>query len=294
MYKDLPPLPWLRAFDASARLGTFTLAAEELGLTPSAVSYQVRGLEAQLGHKLFLRERKTLVLTRLGQAYLPVVSTAFADLDATTASLFGQAAEEELTLRCLSSLNVLWLLPRVGGYRAAHPGARLRLLSATWGEPAEGEKIDLDIRYGDGDWHDGESLPLMHNTVIPVCAPDHLGDGTPEALAQAPLIELVGVVDTWPHFFAQHAPDLPPPETAYRVDQSLIALELAAHGQGVTLVAEVFAKPYLADGRLVRASPLSLPARQGHYIVLPDSQNSHRREVRRLVAWLQAEAREGS
>lgn len=290
MYKELPPLPWLRAFDASARLGNFTLAAEELGLTPSAVSYQVRGLEAELGHKLFLRERKSLVLTRLGQAYLPVVSKAFADLDATTSSLFGRGAEEEINLRCLSSLNLLWLLPRIGRYRAAYPGSRLRLLSATWGEPAEGEAVDVDIRYGDGTWPDGESHLLLNHEVIAVCAPQHRGDGRAETLAATPLIELVGVVDTWPHFFAQHAPGLTPPEAVFKVDQSLIALELAVHGQGVTLVAEVFAQPYLDSRRLVRATDLSLTARQGHYIVLPAGRNPHRPEVQRLVRWLREEA----
>ncbi len=290
MYKELPPLPWLRAFDASARLGNFTLAAEELGLTPSAVSYQVRGLEAQLGHKLFRRERKALVLTRLGQAYRPVVAKAFADLDATTSNLFGKGAEAEITLRCVSSLNLLWLVPRLEHFRGAHPDSRLRVLSASWAELADGEEIDVDIRYGDGNWSDGEVLPLMTNEVIAVCAPALRTQGGPNALAQGPLIELAGVVDTWRHFFALHAPDCQMDEPAYKVDQSLIALELASRGQGTALVAEVFARPYLERGTLVQASELTLPPRQGHYLVLPKERNRFRPEVSALVAWLQDQA----
>jgi len=291
MYKELPPLPWLRAFDASARLGTFTLAAEDLGLTPSAVSYQVRGLEAHLGHKLFKRERKSLFLTRLGQAYLPVVSKAFADLDATTSNLFGKGAEDAVTLRCVSSLNLLWLVPRLERYKAQHPDSRLRVLSASWSELATGEEIDVDIRYGDGTWTDGEVVPLMRHEVIAVCAPELQGDGRLATLAEGPLIELAGVVDTWQHFFALHAPGQPLPDPAYKVDQSLIALELACRRLGATLVAEVFARPYLDSGKLVCATKCTLPARQGHFLVLPTGQNSHRPEVAALVAWLQAEAR---
>lgn len=292
MYNELPPLPWLRAFDASARHGTFTLAAEELGLTPSAVSYQVRGLEARLGHKLFRRAHKALVLTRLGQAYRPVVAKAFGDLDATTSNLFGRAAASALTLRCVSSLNVLWLVPRLERFRAAHPDCQLRLLSASWAEQAEGEEIDIDIRYGDGNWTDGDVLPLMLNRVVPVCAPALCGDGSPQQLAAGPLIELAGVVDTWRHFFALHEPGLVVPDPAYKVDQSLIALELACRGQGIALVAEIFARPYLQDGRLVLASDLSLEARQGHHLVLPQERNRFLPEVTALVHWLQQEARD--
>lgn len=292
MYDELPPLPWLRAFDASARHGTFTLAADELGLTPSAVSYQVRGLEARLGHKLFRREHKALILTRLGQAYRPVVAKAFADLDATTSNLFGRTAAAEITLRCVSSLNLLWLVPRLERFRAAHPSCHLRLLSASWAELAEGEEIDVDIRYGDGNWTDGEVLPLMRDTVIPVCAPSLRGDGSPRTLAVGPLIELVGVVDTWRHFLTQHDPGCAVPDPAYRVDQSLIALELACRGLGIALVAEIFARPYLQDGRLVEASDLSLTARQGHHLVLPLERNRFRPDLTALVDWLQREARD--
>ncbi|MGR3762310.1 LysR substrate-binding domain-containing protein (plasmid) [Roseobacteraceae bacterium NS-SX3] len=290
MYSELPPLAWLRAFDASARLGNFTLAAEELGLTPSAVSYQVRGLEAQLGHKLFRRAHKVLELTPLGHAYLPVVSRAFSDIEATTSNLFGKKARAALTLRCLPSLNLMWLAPRIGRYQAAYPQISLRLLSAAWTEAAEDDAVDIDIRYGDGTWTDGEAIPLMQHDVVPVCAPGLRGDGSAAALAQGPLIEVAGVVDTWQHYFTRTAPGIQWPEAAFRVDQSLIALELAASGAGHALIAEVFARPYLDSGRLVRAAEPSLPTLQGHYLVVPAARNRHRPEVKSLINWLLAEA----
>ncbi|MFV1441624.1 LysR substrate-binding domain-containing protein [Phaeobacter sp. JH18-32] len=281
---------WLRAFDASARHGSFTLAAEELGLTPSAVSYQVRGLEAQLGHKLFRRDHKLLSLTRLGHAYLPVVAKAFADIDATTCNLFGKGTEQEVTLRCLTSLNLLWLMPLLGDYRKQYPASRLRVLSSSWSELSQGESIDVDIRYGDGSWRDGPVLPLLQNTVIAVATPSLLGTSPCSELDRLPLIEMTGVVDTWRHFFALHAPGVTVPEPAYKVDQSLIALELANRGLGVALVADVFAQPYLERGTLRRASDIALSTQHGHHLVLPSDRNSHRPEVSTLVDWLQTQA----
>lgn len=290
MYQELPPLPWLRAFDASARLGNFTLAAEELGLTPSAVSYQVRGLEAALGHKLFIRKQKSLFLTRLGQAYLPVVSKAFGDIEATTSNLFGKSAAQEVTIRCLSSLNMLWLAPRLSNYHHLYPNGRLRLLSSLWSEAPDAAQIDIDIRYGDGNWSDGEATPLMHHDVIAVCAPALHPGPDPRQIATRPLIEVLGVTDTWHHFFALHGLEPAASDPALKVDQSLIALELASRGMGVALIARVFAQSYLDRGKLVEATDLTLPARQGHYLVQPNARNRFRPEVSAVKDWLLQEA----
>ncbi|SDF40031.1 LysR substrate-binding domain-containing protein [Limimaricola pyoseonensis] len=284
MFDELPPLSWLRAFEATARLGNFTRAAEELNLTPSAVSYQIRALEARLGHKLFERRRRTLVMTRLAQSYLPVVSKAFADIDASTAGVFGRMGGERVTLRCMNSLNMLWLVPRIEAFRARHPDIALSLLSASWAEGGDSALIDLDIRYGEGLWSDGEVIPLMRHGVQPVCAPD-LAGGMP-ALERGPLIEMAGVVDTWRHFFRLHLPETRPPSPDYVVDTSLMALELAERGLGHALVADIFAAPYLESGRLVRSCDRNLEARHGHFIVVPAHSDRNRHGVRAMIDWL--------
>lgn len=284
MFDELPPLGWLRAFEATARLGNFTRAGEELNLTPSAVSYQIRALEARLGHKLFERRRRTMVLTRLAQSYLPVVSKAFADIDASTAGVFGRRSGERVTLRCMSSLNMLWLVPQIETFRSRHPGIALSLLSASWAEGGDSALIDLDIRYGEGLWSDGEVIPLMRHAVQPVCAPGL--EGGLEALEQGPLIEMAGVVDTWQHFFRLHRPDATLPAPDYVVDTSLVALELAERGLGHALVAEIFAKPFLESGRLVRSCAQKLSARHGHFVVVPARTDRNRHGVRAMLHWL--------
>ena len=125
----------------------------------------------------------------------------------------------------------------------------------------------------------------MRGDIVAVCAPA-LEDGP---LFSHPLIEVAGVTATWRQFAAQHGMT-PPPAPAYTVDQSLMALELAAQGVGVALVARVFAQPYLDQGRLRLASESTLPEQQGHHIVLPSGRNGFRPEVSALVAWLEAEA----
>jgi len=289
MFTHLPPLPWLRAFEASARLGNFTRAAEELCLTPSAVSYQVRALEAELGHKLFDRQRRLLVLTRLGHNYLPIVAKAFAVIDTGTAGIFGKQRPATVTLRGLSSFNLLWLVPRIATLRQRHPEINLRLLSTSWSDSGGRDPIDIDIRYGDGTWPDGTVIALPKGRVVPVCVPGR--DGSVADILQGPLLDITGAVDTWSQFQQDHAPGEVLPEPVAVVDQSLIALELAKDGHGYALVADILAAPYLARGDLVLACAADLPERLGHYLVLPSSGNSHRPEIMACVAWILAEAR---
>lgn len=284
----MPPLPWLRAFEASARLGNFTRAAEELCLTPSAVSYQVRALEAELGHKLFDRRQRLLTLTRLGQNYLPVVAKAFAVIDTGTSGLFGKQRPATVTLRCLSSFNLLWLVPRMGAFRAKHPEINLRLLSSSWSDSGGRDPIDIDIRYGDGTWPDGAVIALPKGRVLPVCVP-RLAAPVADIL-QGPLIDITGAVDTWAQFQQDHLPGHALPDPVAVVDQSLIALEMAKDGHGYALVADILAAPYLARGDLVVACAADLPERLSHHLVLPHAGNHHRPEIMACVAWILAEA----
>ncbi len=124
MAYSLPPLTWLRAFEAAARLGNFTRAAEELLITPAAVSYQVRQLEQLLGYPLFDRVHRELALTRLGQTYLPTVEKAFSDLSIATVSVFGERDRQPVRFRCLNSFGQLWMIPRLRSFQEATSGHR--------------------------------------------------------------------------------------------------------------------------------------------------------------------------
>ncbi len=148
MRQSLPPLPWLRAFEATARHLSFTHAARELGLTQAAVSKQVKLLESRLNAALFIRHPRSLEITRVGQAYLPHDALAFDGLEAGTSALFAAGPQDGLTIRTSIGFGVLWLGPRIASFRAAHPDVALRIISNVWNERDPEGHCDLDIRYG--------------------------------------------------------------------------------------------------------------------------------------------------
>jgi len=269
MAYNLPPLAWLRAFEAAARLGNFTRAAEELLITPAAVSYQVRQLEQLLGYPLFDRVHRELVLTRLGQTYLPTVEKAFSDLSIATVSVFGERERQPVRFRCLNSFGQLWMIPRIGAFQKAHPGVDLQMISASWAETLSPELFDIDIRFGDGSWTDGAVEFLLNDPIIPVCHPGlALPDGARDvaALAEAPRLDIMGVVDTWESFFRDFGHAVPR-RNGLQVDQTLSALELAALGHGHALVLETLAQPYLDSGRLIRSTTKKIKSRHSYYLV---------------------------
>ncbi|WP_299811398.1 LysR substrate-binding domain-containing protein [uncultured Roseibium sp.] len=269
MAYNLPPLSWLRAFEAAARLGNFTRAAEELLITPAAVSYQVRQLEQHLGYPLFDRVHREVVLTRLGQTYLPSVEKAFSDLSIATVSVFGERHRKPVRFRCLNSFGQLWMIPRLKAFQTAYPEIDLQMISASWAEVLNPDLFDIDVRFGDGAWTDGAVEFLLNDPIVPVCHPDLAldpGQRDLDGLAGATRLDIMGVVDTWESFFRSYAHPVPP-RNGLQVDQSLSALELAARGHGHALVLETLAQPYLEDGRLLRSSPRQIKSRHSYFLV---------------------------
>jgi LysR family transcriptional regulator, glycine cleavage system transcriptional activator len=148
---DLPPLVWLRAFEAAARYLSFTDAAQELNLTQAAVSKHIKSLELHLRHPLFIRGARSLQLTKTAEAYLPKVRDAFERLSIGTREVFGGRRTQELTLRCAVSYAVGWLAPRLPDYLSRYPGTEIRIISSIWNDKADADVYDLDIQYGTGE-----------------------------------------------------------------------------------------------------------------------------------------------
>ena len=148
MRSELPPLVWLRAFEAAARHLSFTDAARELNLTQAAVSKHVKSLELHLRHALFIRRTRSLHLTKLGEAYVPKVRDAFERLAIGTREVFGGRRPQELTIRCAVSFAVNWLAPRLPSFLGKYPGKQIRILSSVWNEVLDADTYDLDIQYG--------------------------------------------------------------------------------------------------------------------------------------------------
>jgi LysR family transcriptional regulator, glycine cleavage system transcriptional activator len=272
----LPPLTWLRAFEAAARHMSFTDAAEELHLTQAAVSKQVKLLEQTLREPLFLRRARSLALTRAGEAYLPKVQDAFDRLGAGTAEVFGTRRAEMLTVRVQVGFAVNWLAPRLPGFLDAHPRVPLRIVSSVWAEEVEAGRHDLDIQYGTGHWPGFRVDPLVAESLQPVCRADVAARlAAPADLARERLLHVVGYQQGWATWLDAAGTRGVNAGSGVHFDTSLMALEVAAQGGGVALGRRSMADKEVAQGRLVRPFALAVPVAEGFHLISPEEGMAH-------------------
>lgn len=267
----LPHATWLRTFEAAARHASFTAAAEELGLTPAAVSQQIRLLEAHLGARLFERLPRGVALSDIGQAYAQPVRRAFGELQAATDGLFAAPRRRVLRVRASLSCAALVIAPRLEAFRAAHPGIDLELSTFVWADRFDMENSDVDVRWGFGDWPEASIQTLGHEDAIVVCDPASAA-GDLREVAAGTVYTITGVEHDWTRLAELFDPGLPAPARRVRVDSSLIALQALAAGRGAAIVLESFARSFLDRGQLVAPFPIRLPVSRSHFVV-------HRRGV---------------
>ncbi len=294
MSRRLPPLNALRAFEAAARHLSFTRAADELHVTQTAISHQIKGLEERLGVRLFRRLPRGLLLTEEAQRYLPPVRDAFDRIAAATAQLAAGSSSGSLTVSVLPSFAAKWLVPRLGRFRAAHPDLDLRISSSSQLVDFARDDVDVGIRMGRGNYPGLRVDRLFGESVVPVCSPELLSGPHPlrrpvdlrhhvllhddDHTGWQLWLELAGVegVD------ARRGPIL---------TDSAMVVQAAADGQGVALARSVLAAGDLAAGRLVRPFEVSLPHDLAYYLVSPEA-TAEQPKIRAFRAWVLAEAKE--
>lgn len=256
------PLNALRAFEASARLGSFTRAGLELRVTQTAISHQVKALEETLGLTLFKRLPRGLALTDEAQALLPVLSDAFWRMSATLSQFEQGNFREILTIGVVGTFAIGWLLPRLAGFREAHPHVDLRLKTNNNRADMLLDGLDLFIRFGDGAWHATEAVRLMEAPFSPVCAPQVAARlAQPRDLAGADLLRSYRQ-DEWAAWFRMAGLE-PLPARGFMFDSSRALVEAAALGAGVALVPVAMFAREIAEGRVVR--PFAVEAPLGAY-----------------------------
>ncbi|MFW8593088.1 LysR family transcriptional regulator [Cribrihabitans neustonicus] len=262
--KRLPPLDWLRVFEAAGRHGNFTAAAEELGATQGAVSQRIRNLEGWLGRKLFLRAARGVALTVDGESYLPLVQDSLRALEQGTDNLFGQGLRE-LRIAALPSHLELLVLPRLGRFAAAFPGLRLVLDTVPKRGEFEAAGGAVHIRYGRGEWPGRETALVAGEVLQPMTAP-----GCGEDWRRLPAIGLRGERPGWSEW--ARLTGEPAPEHGWlSADSMSHALQAARMGQGVVLGSRVLARDCLDEGRLQAAPALELAISEGYWLTWPPS-----------------------
>ncbi|MGB7243261.1 MAG: transcriptional regulator GcvA [Sulfitobacter sp.] len=279
MIRRLPHLTWLRAFEASARHLSFTNAAQELNLTQAAISKQVKLLEHYLREPLFERKPRSLVLTKVGAAYLPKVRDGFDRLAAGTEEVFGLRRSEVLTVRAPVGYSVNWIAPRLQGFFDAYPDTPVRLVSSVWGEQFDNERFDLDIQYGSGKWPGFKTDRLTWEVITPVCAPSLL-DGanaieSPSDLARHRLLHVLGYEEGWADWLHHAGASGVNSGQGLQFDTSLLAFEFAARGGGIALARSSMLGPEIERGRLVCPFDLRVPLSEAFYLITPEAGQDH-------------------
>ncbi len=285
----LPHVIWLRAFEAAARHSSFSGAANELNLTPAAVSQHIRLLEKHLGVSLFKRLPHGVTLTDMGQAYALPIRKAFTEMHDATAGLFRRRVRRHLHIRTSVTYGALVLAPRLAEFYALHPDVELHMTTAVWSDRLDDPRIDIDIRYGTGNWSEPHLWQLSQETGLVVCAPDHAARfGTPPdlaALASDHRVLIMGSEVEWQRLSAHFSLDLGPAVHCSRADSSLMALQMLLGGGCSAIIHESFAAPYLERGLLICPFDYRLPIREAYYLII-DSEALKRSEVVDFRDWL--------
>jgi LysR family glycine cleavage system transcriptional activator len=265
----LPPLNALRAFDATARHLTVVKAADELNVTPSAVSHQLRTLEDALGVQLFSRNKTHLKLTSHGEALLPSVRSAFQLIADAAAKLGDPVMVGNLVVSTPVGFSSRVLTRHIGEFLSAYPDVQFKLIASNDDKEVYSPGVDLCIRYGTGIWPDRQVSLLTHVELFPVCSPaminGQLGIRTVDELRGHPLLcEDSGA--EWTRWLLGAGM----PVAGFRMTEmgnAHIAMEAAVHGQGAALGDSLLVGDDLAEGRLVRLFDSSVPAKHAYYLV---------------------------
>ncbi|MCB1541546.1 MAG: transcriptional regulator GcvA [Rhodoblastus sp.] len=301
MNRPLPPLNALRAFEAAARHLSMAKAAEELNVTPGALSHQIRGLEALLGVELFERGVRSIALTGAGARLYPGLRTAFLHMREAVDALGEADRDRVLVVSALPGFTAKWLAPRLYRFAEAHPEIDTRVSSSGALANFRTDGVHVALRNLPADFVTEPDLVierLFEASYTPVCSPkliERLGPfETPEALRKAPLIHddsLATWTKTigWPEWFARAGVDAVDASRGLRFSSADHALDATVEGAGVLLASDVLAYDELRTGRLVMPFDLKMPSGRVYCVVCP-KRLQDRPNVRAFRDWAKAEA----
>ncbi|WP_332117889.1 LysR substrate-binding domain-containing protein [Azorhizobium caulinodans] len=255
------PLRAIGVFHAVARTGSVTRAADELGVTPSAVSQQVQALEISLGTALIGKAGRNVVLTEAGERYFEMIRGEVERITEATQRIRGFRSVTTLTVRATPSLATKWLLPRLAGFIDAHPEIELRLDGTNEPTAFQKENVDIEIRHGTGQWPGLVAEGLVEERFLPVCSPALAAAGSlaAEDLPRFRLIHSVKSQVQWPYWFT--CAGVTPAERLRRLffDRTHMAIDAAVGGLGIALESDLMMWAEKRDGRLI--CPIAEPPR---------------------------------
>ena len=258
MVKALPPLAWFRAFESAARRLSFTAAAEEIGMTQSAVSQHVKSLEASLGVALFIRRPRGLSLTDDGRKLLPQVSSALETLTVAARNFDTVPSKNVLTVAASVSIAQWLISPRLNEFTNKNPEINIRFLSTIWPDDFHTVRADVEIPFGSQKQFGRNATRLEPSGLVALKSPKFSGN-----IKSSTLIESVGTSDGW-KLWAERVGGNPMPKIF--VDSYGAAMNLAINGNGIALVSNILAQDAIRSGKLIMADKTLLTCNEGYYL----------------------------
>ncbi|MBA4221428.1 MAG: LysR family transcriptional regulator [Methylobacterium sp.] len=292
---QMPSLQELAAFEAAGRHGSFTRAAEELSLTQSAVSKQIRELESTLGATLFERVKGRVVLTKAGNAFLASARKILADYASSAHSIMASAGSERtLKIGVLPTFATRWLIPRLPGYFARHPMVTFQLVTESQPFDLAERSADIAIHFGLPNWAHAEMTHLWDEDVIAVAHASYIVEHDlrePADLMRAALLQQATRPNLWRDWFAAAGAEHPSPQRGPLFDQFSMVAAAAAAGIGVGLVPSFLVERELAEGALTALEMVAPLRGNGSYFAVTPIGGQRDPDVASFIDWLAAESR---
>jgi LysR family transcriptional regulator, glycine cleavage system transcriptional activator len=287
--RDLPPLRALTAFEAAARLGSFRLAAGELGITRSAVSHQVKALEQRLGIQFFRRDARRAELTQAGQIYYPAIREAFDQIETQTRALKPATQDNELIIQVYVTVALKWLIPRLHDFEKRFPDMKIRLSTSYFDWDFNEKNVDAGFILARNKAPQHYYRPLFKSLLSPVCAPELLkGPGaikTPQDLKKHKLLYVYTAEEDWHIWFEAHGITGVKLSDRLAFDSHILAQEAAIEGRGVAMTVGPFATEELKSGRLVQPFPELIPHRH-HWQFACNGEDRMKSKIKKFEEWL--------
>ena len=287
----LPPLNALRAFEAAARHLSITVAADELHVTPGAVSRQIKLLEDTVGLQLLHRGHRQISLTRPGADYFRAVSKAVDALRDATRRLTRRSQRKQLKVRAYTTFAMRWLIPRLSGFQAAHPEIEVLLTASLEDVDFRREDLDAAIRLGDGQWPGVTSHRLVDNILMPVCSPALLKGRVklrkPADLRHFTLLHSIARPDDWGYWLdANGVAQEVDAASGMTYQSSAMAYAAAVEGQGLAMAQRFLVENDLQDGKLVTPFRKTVDMGDYTYYLLTPAGRPESASMKQFRAWL--------
>ncbi|NRA22174.1 MAG: LysR family transcriptional regulator [Oceanospirillaceae bacterium] len=274
----LPSLNSLRTFESAARLKSFSQAAQELFVSPSAVSHQIRQLEQRLGVELFVRLDRQVVLSPAGERYYPQVKVGIETLLNATAQLLDKSDDKPAVIKMsvVPFFATRWLLPKLEDFRALYPHWQLKMQTSTVASDFTQEGFDLVIRRGTGPWPGMVGKLLCHERLAAVCHPNLVARVTSiNDLLALPLLINAKVMSEWREWFESQQQTFKDPALSFDFQNTAQILDACLSGAGVALIDPVMISQELSQGKLVNLFDSSVVSLRQYFLVYPKAYQRH-------------------